>query len=114
MEPAGEGGSRFAGVHDTYSAGTPPELQADSSVIGILGWADDETALQRFAILADRPEPFAATSIRFLREGRPGLEIELVAPGSNRRATVRVPIENRLLLPDQAELSPGIHLRPSP
>lgn len=128
LEQTGQRLWRFAGFHDTYSAAAPPDLQADSSVIGVVVWADDETRLQRFLVVADNPEPFAVTSIGYLLRGRRvtdsvlvhrpedsaadlRLAIELVAPGSNRRATVRVPIENLLLVPDKAELSPGIRLR---
>jgi len=123
-----QGLSRFAGFQDTYSAGAPPELQADSSVIGVLVWADDRMPLQRFALLADDPEPFSVASISYWQRGRRipdsalaqwskdsvgslALEIQLVAPATDRRVTVRIPIEDLLLVPGQAQLPPGIHLR---
>jgi hypothetical protein len=129
MEWAASRTSRFVGFHDTYSAGAPPEVGTDSAVVGVLSWTDEEAPLQRFAVLAERPEAFAVTAIGFRVAGRRvtdslltlfpkdstadlGVEIDLIAPQSGVRATVRVPVQGQALDPTRARLSPGFRLRP--
>jgi hypothetical protein len=131
FERAEPGATRFAGVHDTFSAGSPPEVEADSSVIAVIGWSDEEGPLQRIAVHADRPEPFAAAAIGLRHPGvraaartlkvipkdsaaKVELQVDLVAPGDDRRVAIRIPIDGLVLHPEAATLSPGIRLRPLP
>lgn len=120
---------RIVGLHDTFSAGAPPETAADSTVVGVLTWASESKTLQRILVATDRPEAFALASIGFTRAGRPlpdtsltvwdkdsaavfGVEAKLVAPGSGRTISVRIPIEKLLLVPSRAQISPGVRVRP--
>lgn len=100
---------RYAAFHDSFSASASPETAADSSVVGVLQWGDDRAAASRFLLRADRPEGFAVFALGFRRDGRaitdsavslwPGkpqnlaLEIQLTAPGSDRKVALTVPIK---------------------
>ena len=118
---------RFAALHDTFSAMAPAEAEADSTVIGVLQWGDDQLQARRILIRADHPEAFAVEGLRFLEDGTPlgdtslvlwperpprnlELLVQLVAPGSNRRLSFRVPIVSLDLVLARAAVPRGIRL----
>lgn len=97
------------GFQDTFSAAQPAEVAADSTVVGILQWADDERPGGRIVIRAAEPEAFAIWGFYWNRGGRrvtdslvlrePGqaglaVEVELIAPGSSRRTRLLFPIDS--------------------
>ncbi len=127
IEVANRRTPRFAAFHDTFSALAPAEAEADSSVVGVLQWGDDLTEARRFVVRAEQPEAFAVESLRILDEGKVQddstvviwpdkpprslvLEVRLVAPGSSRRASFRVPIVNLELATDKATVSRAFRL----
>ncbi len=99
---------RYAGFHDSYSAAAATESQADSAVVGVLQWGDDQTPGQRILLRADRPEGFAVSGLAFRRDGKAtadsaitlwpdkpqhlALEVRLTAPSSNRTLSLTIPI----------------------
>jgi hypothetical protein len=112
---------RYFAFHDSFSAAAPAEWETDSTVIGVLTWGDDETPAQRLVVLLDQPEPFATSSLRLIVAGKPidqpsltvfadnpvgpiQLDVELVAPGSGRRVSLRIPIVELEPVIDQATL----------
>ncbi len=118
---------RFAAFHDTFSATAPAEAEADSSVVGVLQWGDDQVRARRVVIRADRPEAFAIETLGWIEGGlalkdsalvlwpdRParnlGLEIRLVAPGSGRRLRIRIPMVDLDLVVPNATVPPGVQL----
>ncbi len=118
---------RYLALHDTFSAAELPERAADSTVVAVLQWGDEEVPARRYLVRINRPEAFAGSAVRFRRDGRavadtvltlypdrPTLElmaeIELVAPTSNRVITIVVPIEGLELKVDRARLPPGVTL----
>ncbi|MFN0179504.1 MAG: hypothetical protein ACKVZ0_11960 [Gemmatimonadales bacterium] len=121
--------SRLAGFHDTYSAGNPPEAEIDSTVIGVLFWADEEASLGRWAVHSTERDHFALEGLAFVIRGRVStdslvlvgpadsaglaLEVRLVAPATERRIQFRVPIRGLDLDASQAKLPDGIRLSPS-
>jgi hypothetical protein len=118
------GDRRFAAVHDTYSAGAPPESLADSTVVGVLQWGDDREPAQRVAVVIERPEPFALDELHFHRGGQrvpteepadevPGTELRfrLAAAASGRSIDVRIPIAGLDLVLDRAAVRGGASLR---
>ncbi len=127
IEVANRRTPRFAAFHDTFSALAPAEAMADSTVIGVLQWGDDLTEARRIVVRADRPEAFAVESLQILDGGRVqgdstvvvwpdrparalGLEIRLVAPGSGRRVSIRVPIDGLELAVAKATPPQGFRL----
>lgn len=118
---------RYLAFHDTFSALHPVEAERDSTVIGVLQYGDDRRPARRLLVLADRPEGFATTRLRLIREGRAmedsvvvlsrppfgGLRVrvELVAPGSNRRVWLEAPIEGDSLDISHARMAAGVRLR---
>ena len=127
LEVANRGIYRFAAFHDTFSAMAPAEAEADSTVIGVLQWGDDQDLARRIAVRADRPEAFAVELLRFVEEGKPvsdstlvlwpdrpprklELEVRLIAPGSNRRLTFRVPVVDLQLAEAHATVPRGVRL----
>jgi hypothetical protein len=119
------GDRRFAAVHDSYSAGAPPESLADSTVVGVLQWGGDREPAWRVVVVTDRPEPFALTEIGFYRGGQPipdavladadpGIELRfrLAATASERSIDVRIPIAGLDLALDRASVLGGASLRP--
>lgn len=119
---------RYAAFHDSFSAGAVAEARADSAVVGVLQWGNDREPAARILLRAERPEGFAVAAIQFRRDGRvvadtsislwPGkpqnlaLEIELTAPGSNRRAVLTVPLKGLELDLKGARVPTGFRLEP--
>ncbi len=119
---------RYAAFHDSYSAGASTEAQADSTVVGVLQWGDDQNPSRRIVLRADRPEGFAAYRLGFRRAGKAladtavtlwadqpqdlALEIRLTAPGSNRTVTVTIPIAGLDLDLERARVPAGFRLEP--
>lgn len=120
--------SLFVGFHDTYSAAAPVEASDDSSVVGVVSWADDHAVLQRVVVVADRAEPLAVAALAFTRDGRRladtlvtvwpndstadfAVTVDLISPASDRRAWIRIPIANRALVIEKAVASRGFRVR---
>ena len=120
---------RWAAFHDSFSAISPRESEGDSSVVGVIQWGDDETPATRVVVRSTRPEAFATSAIRFWRGSKAvadsalvlfpdkaaepiALEVELVAPGSNRVFSIRIPIVDLTLEVARATHPPDIRLSP--
>jgi len=116
---------RFAAFHDSYSAAQPPEVERDSSVVGVLQWGDDRTAAQRFVLRAEQPQPIAVTEIVFLARGEPATEslltltdqsgpvslrVRWIVPGSTQSYTIDIPIDQAELAPRRARVPAGFRL----
>ena len=119
---------RHAAFHDSFSAAAPAETAADSAIIGVLQWGDDQMPGRRVLLRADRPEGFAVSSLTFLRGGKPvadsavtlfpgrpqnlAIEVRLTAPGSDRKVRFTIPIAGLDLKLGGAKVSTGFHLEP--
>jgi hypothetical protein len=122
--------ARLVGFHDTYSAGNPPEAENDSTVVGVLFWADEEAPLGRWAVHSAEPDHFALEGLAFVIRGRVSadslllvgpadstglaVEVRLISPATERRIQFRVPIRGLDLDVGRADLPGGIRLSPSP
>lgn len=122
--------TRLVGFHDTYSAGTPPEAERDSSVIGVLFWADEERPLGRWVVRWAERDHFALERLAFVVRGQVStdslvlvgpedstgvaLEVRLISPATERQIRFRIPIRGLDLDAARAELPRGIRLSPSP
>ena len=116
------------GLHDTFSAGTPPEAAADSTVIGVLQWADEDRPLGRVVIRSEKPGAFAVGGLFWTRNGRRApdslrqtnpatpiaLGVELASPGAGRVIRITVPIDSLGLAPRRATTPADIRLTREP
>jgi hypothetical protein len=128
VEDPTSGEMRVVAFHDTYSAGSPPEAIADSTVVGVLQIGDEREPAARFAVVADRPGPHAVAELALVRDGaavdRPAtvdpsrrplhVRVGLVARLTGRRATLVVPVTGLELDVGRARTTGGVSLRTRP
>mgnify|MGYP001182371729 CR=1 FL=1 len=130
LEEITTGQVRLAGFHGTFSTGAPPEVGADSTVVGVLYWADETRQLSRHSLRVDPFDQFALEGLAFVVRGRPSadsllligpddstaieLEVRLVSASTERRIQFRVPVHGLALDATRASLPKGIRLSPLP